>query len=95
MTIESDGHHLFTSVAWDLAHEQLVLADYSGVLQVWNTYTGSVRDRGIMKTIPITLLVRLGQRPRQNPPLKSWIQTIMGTYRNADHRYVNPSRCVG
>lgn len=43
MTIESDGHSLFTSVAWDLAHEQLVLADASGVVQVWNTYTESVR----------------------------------------------------
>lgn len=42
MTIESDGHHLFTSVAWDLAHEQLVIADSSGVVQVWNTYTESV-----------------------------------------------------
>lgn len=43
MTIASDGQHLFTSVAWDLAHEQLVVADASGVVQVWNTYTGSVR----------------------------------------------------
>ncbi|CAN0464501.1 unnamed protein product [Ectocarpus sp. 12 AP-2014] len=42
MTIESDGHNLFTSVAWDLAHEQLVLADASGVVQVWNTYTESL-----------------------------------------------------
>lgn len=42
MSLESDGHALFTSVAWDLAHEQLVLADAAGVVQVWNTYTGSV-----------------------------------------------------
>lgn len=44
MTILVDGHHLFTSVAWDLAHEQLVIADASGVVQVWNTYTESVRS---------------------------------------------------
>lgn len=46
MTIKVDGHHLFTSVAWDLAHEQLVIADASGVVQVWNTYTESVRTYG-------------------------------------------------
>lgn len=44
MTIENNDHHIFTSVAWDLAHEQLVLADDAGVVQVWNTYTESVRD---------------------------------------------------
>ena len=44
MTIENNDHQLFTSVAWDLAHEQLVLADASGVVQIWNTYTESVRD---------------------------------------------------
>lgn len=42
MTISSDGHSLFTSVTWDLAHEQLVLGDADGIVQVWNTYTGSV-----------------------------------------------------
>lgn len=45
MTIENNDHQLFTSVAWDLAHEQLVLADASGVVQIWNTYTESVRDQ--------------------------------------------------
>lgn len=89
MTIESDGHHLFTSVAWDLAHEQLVLADYSGVVQVWNTYTGSVRDRDIMKKIPMTLLVRLGQRKRQNPPLESWIP-----YAHEHLPYCRSSKCA-
>lgn len=44
MAIENDHRHLFTSVAWDLAHEQLVLADSAGVVQIWNTYTESVRD---------------------------------------------------
>lgn len=44
MTIENNDHQLFTSVAWDLAHEQLVLADASGMVQIWNTYTESVRD---------------------------------------------------
>lgn len=44
MTIENGDRHLFTSVAWDLAHEQLVLADDAGVVQIWNTYTESVRD---------------------------------------------------
>lgn len=42
MTIENNDHQIFTSVGWDLAHEQLVLADASGVVQVWNTYTESV-----------------------------------------------------
>lgn len=42
MTINSDRHSLFTSVTWDLAHEHLVLADAEGVVQIWNTYTGSV-----------------------------------------------------
>eukprot|EP00752_Nemacystus_decipiens_P009558 g8538.t1 len=42
MTIENDERQLFTSVAWDLAHEQLVLADASGVVQIWNTYTESL-----------------------------------------------------
>ncbi len=44
MAIENDHRQLFTSVAWDLAHEQLVLADSAGVVQIWNTYTESVRD---------------------------------------------------
>lgn len=44
MTIYNNDHHVFTSVAWDLAHEQLVLADAAGVVQIWNTYTESVRS---------------------------------------------------
>lgn len=49
MTIENNDRQLFTSVAWDLAHEQLVLADASGVVQIWNTYTESVRgDRCVL-----------------------------------------------
>ena len=35
---------MLTSAAWDLAHEQLVMADVLGVVQIWNTYTGSVSN---------------------------------------------------
>lgn len=67
-TIEVDGHHLFTSVAWDLAHEQLVIADASGVVQVWNTYTESVRDCDQTSTIVRHVsYIQLGDRGL--PPL--------------------------
>lgn len=55
MTIENNDHQLFTSVAWDLAHEQLVLADTSGVVQIWNTYTESVRHHCLR--LPPSLMV--------------------------------------
>lgn len=41
---ESKRQSIFTSVAWDLAHELLVLADASGTVQMWNTYTKSASD---------------------------------------------------
>ncbi|CAM9333629.1 unnamed protein product, partial [Discosporangium mesarthrocarpum] len=50
MTIEADWggrQQLFTGAAWDLAYEQLVIGDASGVVQVWNTYseTRLLRER--------------------------------------------------
>lgn len=58
MTIESES--LFTSVAWDLAHEHLVLGDASGVVQIWNTYTESVRGTCVPSS----------QKTRANAPRK-------------------------
>ena len=43
-TFESKAGGMLTSAAWDLAHEQLVMADVLGVVQIWNTYTGSVSN---------------------------------------------------
>ncbi|CAM9120840.1 unnamed protein product, partial [Scytosiphon promiscuus] len=63
MTIESES--LFTSVAWDLAHEHLVLGDASGVVQIWNTYTESL----LLKEKVATEIVSTG--PRQGQSFKA------------------------
>eukprot|EP00903_Cladosiphon_okamuranus_P006728 g6565.t1 len=70
MTIENNDRQLFTSVAWDLAHEQLVLADASGVVQIWNTYTESLLlKKKVAKAVAST-------RPRKGQTLKA----LLGFY---------------